>query len=183
MKKNLLLSTLVTAALLAASPVQAATAVKSSIAVINVQQVMNESTAAKSMRDQLENKQKEFQKLISKQEKALQEDDKELSKKRSVLSKEAFEKKLREFQIKATDLQKDVQSKKAILEMASARALGQIQKTTTEIISDLAKEKSFTVALPTSQILYADSSLDISEDVLARLNKKLPTLTVSFEKP
>lgn len=181
MKTHVFFSAIALSAIIAATPA-ASYAANATIAVINVQQVMNESTAAKSMREQLEKKQNEFQETISKKEKVLQKDDKELSKKRSVLSKEAFEKKLRAFQSKATKLQKDVQAKKALLEVSSARALADIQKATTQIISDLSKEKGFKVALPTSQILYADDSLDISDEVLKRLNKKLPKLVVNFSK-
>lgn len=181
MKKYTLFSALVVTAAMLAMPVTSHAA-SSAIAVINVQQVMGESVAAKSMRAQLEKKQNEFQEAISKKEKVLQKDDKELSKQRSVLSKEAFEKKLRTFQGKATQLQKDVQAKKALLEVSSARALSDIQKATTQIISDLAKEKGFKVAIPTSQVLYAEDSLDISDEVLKRLNKKLPKLVVTFEK-
>jgi len=44
----------------------------------------------------------------------------------------------------------------------------------------MAKEKGFTLAIPSSQVLYYDSSLEISDEVLKRLNEKLPSLTVKF---
>jgi Skp family chaperone for outer membrane proteins len=156
---------------------------KQSIAVVNIQQVMKDSTAAKTVREQLESKQKSFQAAITKKEESLQKEDQELGKQKSVLSKSAFEEKARAFRAKATDVQKDVQSKKAMLDSAFEHSLNDIQKVVTDIISDLSKEKGFVIAVPTSQILYADKSLDISNDVLERLNKKLPKLDVKFEAP
>lgn len=173
---------LATAILLACTPAAfAADAAPVSIAVVNIQQIMRDSTAAKSVREQLDTKQKSFQAEITKKEEDLQKADKELGKQRSVLSKEAFEKKALEFRTKATDAQKEVQAKKALLDNAFARSLNEIQKAVTDIITEIAKEKNFTVAIPTSQILYADSKLDISDEVLTRLNKKLPKVNVTFD--
>ncbi len=79
-------------------------------------------------------------------------------------------------------MQKEVQSKKAMLDNGFERALMDIQKVVSEIIVEMAKEKGFSMAIPTSQILYADPKMDISAEVLDKLNKKLPKVTVKFEK-
>ena len=153
---------------------------KTDISVVNIQQVMKDSTAAKSVREQLEAKQKAFQSEITKKEESLQNEDKELAKQQKVLSKEAFAEKAKAFRAKATEVQKEVQSKKALLDAAFERSLGDIQKSVNEVIAELAKEKGFKLAVPTSQILYSDSDMDISAEVLKRLNKKLPKVDVKF---
>lgn len=178
MKKIYLLA----AAVLMASGPAAYAAEGSSFAVVNIQQIMKDSTAAKSVREQLENKQKAFQTEITKKEEQLKKEDQELAKQRSVLAKEAFEEKARAFRTKATDMQKEVQSKKAMLDNGFERALMDIQKVVSEIIVEMAKEKGFTMAIPTSQILYADPKMDISAEVLEKLNKKLPKVDVKFDK-
>lgn len=155
----------------------------SRMAVVNVQAILRDATAAKSVRDQLEAKQKAYQSEIAKKEEALQKEDQELAKQRGTLSKEAFEQKVKTFRDKATATQKEVASKKATLDNAFENSLGQIQKTVTDIIAEMAKEKGFIVALPSSQILYADATLDISSEVLARLNQRLPKIDVKFEAP
>ncbi len=65
---------------------------------------------------------------------------------------------------------------------SSARC-DEIQKAVTGIVADMAKEKGFSIAIPTSQILYADPKLDITDEVLKRLNQKLPKLDVKFDAP
>jgi outer membrane protein len=179
MKPFSLYALVAVAALSLATPAEADD--KAMIAVVNIQQIMKDSSAAKSASDQLEKKQKSFQAELTKKDEALQKEDKELGKQRGVLSKEAFEEKTAAFRKKVTDVQKEVQSKKATLDNAYARALNDIQKAVTEIIADMAKEKGFIIAIPTSQILYTDDKLDISKDVLERLNKKLPKLDIKFE--
>jgi len=175
------LTILTAAAMLGTS--SAALAADNTIATVNIQQIMHDSTAAQNVREQLENKQKTFQTEITKKQDALQKEKQELDKKHSVLSKDAFDEKARAFGNKVTNVQKEIQSKKALLDNAFARSLNEIQKVVTDSIADLAKEKGFVVAIPTSQILYGDPKLDISDEVLKRLNQKLPKLEVKFDAP
>ena len=185
--KKLILGSVITVAILAFSAgsmaADAPAASGNTIAVVNIQQIMRDSTAAQNVREQLESKQKAFQSELSKKEEELQKEDQDLGKKRSVLSKAAFDEKATKFRAKATDVQKEVQSKKAMLDGAFEHALADIQKVISDVITDMSKEKGFAVAIPTSQILYADPKLDISNDVLARLNQKLPKLEVKFDAP
>lgn len=181
--RKLLLTTIAIAGISLAPAAMAADAPATAnmIAVVNIQQIMRDSTAAQNVREQLENKQKSFQAEISKKEDALHKEDQDLSKQRSVLSKNAFDEKARAFSKKATEVQKEVQSKKTLLDNAFERALNDIQKSVTDIIQDMAKEKGFAVAIPTSQILYSDTKLDITTEVLNRLNQKMPKLEVKFD--
>src|ERR1044072_8535991 len=135
------------------------------IAVVNVQQIMNESPAAKSVHDQLDSKSKNFQNEITKKQDQLQKEYQELGKQQNVLSKSAFQEKVGAFRKKVTEAQKEMQSKKALLDNASARAGAEIQKAVNEVISDLAKEKGFVAAIPTSELLYADPKLDVTGEV------------------
>jgi outer membrane protein len=176
-----------TAALAVSAPVLAADA-PPMIAVVNIQQIMKDSTAAKMVHDKVEDKQKSFQTELTKRDEELQKEDKDLAGQRGALSKDAFEEKSRAFRKKVTDVQKDVQTKKITLDNAYGHALAEIQKAVSEIVADLAKEKGFLLAIPMEappswQILYADNKLDISSEVLERLNKKLPKVDVKFEAP
>ncbi len=153
------------------------------IAVVNTQSVMKDSTAFKAIRDQLDAKQKAYQAEISKQEEALQKNKQELDKQSSALAKEALQAKAKEFQAKVTEIQQQVQIKKKTLDSGYELAVAQIQKTLSEVVVELAKEKGFTVAIPSSQLLYAEASMDITPEVTKRLNEKLPNYTVKFESP
>lgn len=150
------------------------------IAVVNVVSIMRDSAAAKSVKEQMDAKKKSYQAEIAKKEEALQKDDQELAKQRGALAKEAFEAKVKAFRDKATSAQKDVEAKKISLDNAYEKAVGQIQKTVEGIIADMAKEKGFVLAVPTSQILYAEPGMDISAEVLTRLNSKLSRVDVQF---
>ena len=150
------------------------------MAVVNIQKIMRESKAAEAVRQQLKSKQQSFQAELDKKEDALQKEDQELAKQRSVLSQEAFEAKYQEFRKKAAAAQQEVRTKRGSLDKGFTKALADIQKKVTDIVAAISKEKGLNVALAASPVLYVDPSLDITQEVLDRLNKELPTLTVNF---
>lgn len=151
------------------------------VAVVNIQKIMRDSLAAKSARDQLKAKQDQFASEIKAKETGLKKEDEELSKQRSVLAPDAFEQKVRTFREKAAGVQRDAQKKQGQLNKAFNAALGEMQNTIVNIIGELAKEKGFKVAMPTNQALYADPSLDITDEVLKRLNSRLTKITINFQ--
>ncbi|MEI6730683.1 MAG: OmpH family outer membrane protein, partial [Pseudomonadota bacterium] len=135
------------------------------VAVVNIQEIMRDASAAKSVKDQIEGKQKTFQTEMSKKEEDLQKEEQSLAKQRTVLSPEAFDKKVKDFKTKANAAQKDVQGKRAELDGAFSSALGEIQKSVLDIVAKIAKDKGYSVVVPSSQTLYFDAKLDITKDV------------------
>lgn len=174
--KRLALLTVVTSALFAFSAEAA-----NNIATVNIQEIMQKSTAAQSIKEQLDAKQKTFQTEMTKKEEQFNTEAKELEKQRSVLAPEALDKKVKAFKAKESAAQKDVQSKRAELENAFSSSLAEVQKSVFDIVAAMAKEKGYIAVIPTNQLLWADSSLDITNDVLSKLNSTLPKVTVSFK--
>ena len=177
MKQTFFYTLLITMAFGLSAPATAET----KIAVVDIQKIMRDSTAAKSVRTQLETKQKAYQAEIKKKEGDMQKQEQQLAKQRNTLSPEAFQKKVEEFRKKATTMQKDVQKKKAALDRGFEKSLNDIQKVVNEIITAQAKEKGFQIAIPSGQLLYAEPSMDITSTVLSQLNAKLPKVSVSFK--
>ncbi len=153
-----------------------------SVAIVDMQRVMADAKAAKSAKDQLESKQKQFQNQVRKTETDLQKQDQELAKQRSLLSADAFKEKLEEFRDEAASAQKDVQTKRIKLRRAFELSIVTIQKKVTQIIADIAKSKGYDAVLPKAQTLYTNDGLDITNEVLSRLDRELPALTVNFGK-
>jgi Skp family chaperone for outer membrane proteins len=50
-----------------------------------------------------------------------------------------------------------------------------------EIIVEISKEKSLDVIIPASQALFYKDELEITEEVLKKLNKKITKVEVKFE--
>lgn len=153
---------------------------ETTIGVVNIQKIMQESKAAADVRTQLQAKQKSFQADLDSKEKSLHDEDQKLAKQRSTTDKEVFAQKVKDFQNKAGEAQREVQTKKVQLDKAFNGALEQIQTSVTDIVKQIASDKKLTVVLTASQVIYADTSLDITDEVLKRLNDKLSTVKVNF---
>lgn len=164
--------------LAAATPAHAAAL--EGVGVVNIPKIMRESKAANSVREQLKNKQKAFQSELDAKEKTLQQEDQELAKQRSNLSQEAFGQKVEAFRQKALGVRQEIQQKRAQLDKGFEGALTKIQDTTLAIVKEVANEKSLKLVVSSSTVLYSDSAMDITPEVLNRLNSKLPNVSVSF---
>lgn len=150
------------------------------VGVVNIQKIMRDSKAANSVRNQLKEKQKSFQADLDTKEKSLLAEDQSLVKESKTSDKAAFEQKVKDFRAKAAGAQREVQTKKMQLDKAFAGALEQIQTTVIDIVKQVAAEKKLSLVLTSSQVLYTDSSLDITADVQQRLDAKLPNVQVNF---
>lgn len=150
------------------------------IATINIQSILRDSAAAKSAKAIIDSKRDQYQGELKKIEDKLRKDDQSLAEKRSILSPEALEQEKQKFVQQVTDAQKDVQEKRERLGEAYNEAVGDIQAAVMKIVEKMAKDRGFKVVIPTNNLVYATSDLDITKDVLAQLDKDLPKVDIKF---
>ena len=148
-------------------------------AVIDYQRILRDAAAARSIREQIEARRKAYQEEISKEEQRLHEADKEFAKQRSVLSAEAFAEKRREFEQDVAEVQRMVQERRRELDRMSAAALNEVKEALIDIVTSIAEERGFNLVLPSSEVLFFSRSLDLTEEVLAKLDARLPQVRLS----
>ncbi len=178
LKKLILVALIATSA--ASFSATGANAAEIKVAVINIQKILSEASAAKDLQAQLEKKRVEYQGQIKAKEEKLKKEEAELVKQKNVLTKEAFEQKQKDFVNEINDVRKDVQDKRVKLDSAYKQALGTINNSMQDIINDLAAEKGFNLAFPASGLIYAPKEFDITDEVLKKLNEKLPKVSLKF---
>lgn len=154
----------------------------SNIAVVDMQKIFEKSAAVTAIKEQIKVKRDAYQTEITKQEEDLRQFEKKISDQRSILAPEALEEKKKEFKDKVMQVQRDVQVKRSKLDKAYADAMEKVQNEVYNIIAKIAEEKKFEIAIPTSQIVYTDKKLDITEEVTTALNKNMPKVTVDLSK-
>ena len=147
--------------------------------MIDYQRILRDAAAARSIRDQIEARRKAYQEEISKEEQRLHEIDKEFAQQRSVLSPEAFAEKRREFEQDVAEVQRKVQERRRELDRLSATALNEVKQALIEIVTSIAEERGFNLVLPSSEVLFFARSLDLTEEVLAKLDARLPQVQLS----
>jgi Skp family chaperone for outer membrane proteins len=152
-------------------------------AVIDYDKVRRESKAGKSIRDQIEARRKAYQSQLDVDGKRLLTQDTELQKQRSVLSAQAFQDKKQALDAEARRVQRDAQMKLQQLGDVSQIALGQLEQAFIQILDGLSSDRGFNVVLPRSAVLVFSPKIDLTDDVMARLDKMLPTIKVPDKAP
>ncbi len=148
------------------------------VAVIDYQRILRDSAAARSIRDQIDARRKAYQAEINKQELRLHDADKEVAKQRSLLTPEAFAQKRRQYEQEVADVQQMVQERRRELDSVSAGALNEVKKALIEVVTGIADERGFNVVLPTSDVLFFARKIDLTDEVLAKLDESLPDVRV-----
>jgi outer membrane protein len=147
-------------------------------AVIDYQRILKDAAAAKSIREQIETRRKAYQDEINKEEQRLREADQSFAKQRSLLTPEALAEKRRDFEKEVVDVQRMVQERRRALDRASAIALNEVKKALVDIVTGIAEERGFNVVLAASEVLFFASEIDITEEVLAKLDGQLPEVAM-----
>jgi outer membrane protein len=154
-----------------------------SVMVVDVQALLQNSKAAKMVRDQIEAKRADYAKEISHQEEVLRQERDALQKQQASLSPEQLNSKGREFQAKVNELDRDVQAKRQALERSNADALQKIQEVMVKIITDIAKDRKANLVFQRSELVLFDQGFDVTDEVLTKLDEQMPTLQVNFVAP
>lgn len=152
------------------------------IAVVDTKKILEESKAMKGVSDQLQSIREKEQKEITTKEEAFKKEEKDLKDKRNTLAQEEFTKKSKDLNARFVEMQKDVQQKSAQLSKASNKAFGVVRENVLGIVSDMAKDKNYDIVLQRSDLMFARDTLDITEEVMKKLNDKLPSVKVELEK-
>src|SRR5580704_6663973 len=153
------------------------------IMVVDVQALLQNSKAAKMVRQQIEAKRAEYAKDISHREEALRQERDALQRQQPTLSADQLAAKGRDFQAKVNELDRDVQAKRQALEQSNAGALQKIQDVMVKIITDIAKDRKANLVFQRSELVLFDQGFDVTDQVLQKLDEQMPTLDVPFVAP
>ena len=152
------------------------------VAVVDVQFILQEAAASKSIQKQLEAQRETYQSEISKQEDRLRAAEQEMNRQRSIVSPDEFAQQRREFEQQVADVQRTVQARKRVLDQAFNESMAKVRDTVLQIVTEVAGEQKATLVLAKQQVVLAEKSLDLTSAVLERVNKKLPSVPVTVPK-
>jgi outer membrane protein len=148
----------------------AAQAAGSSIVVMNLRKVVSSSEAGKVAQKELEHKLKELQDRFKPDEEALSALQDEIEKKSSAWSEEKKQEKGLEFRKKQRDLRVKQDDAQMELKKLEEQHLTPIRKALEKVIDKLAKEKGYNIILPSEVVMFADDTVDITDEVTKAFN-------------
>lgn len=154
-----------------------------SIVLVNYWQVIRESKAGGSLRQQIDAQREKFQSEIQAGQATLEKARTELAQQQGVLAPNAFAKKRQEYQNQAEQLQQKVQSRKRALDQMRQQGTGQIEKVLREILAGIVKERGYDLVLhhdpKAGAVIMFNKALDITPEVIQKLDAQLPGIKVN----
>lgn len=160
---------------------ETATAFPSSVVgIVDVQRVLQESLAAKSVQGQIETQRAKFQNKIAGEETGLREAEKKLAKLRETAQTEAYaeeEQKLRE---RFLIVERHVQARRKALDQAFTDAMTKVRESIVSVVKDAAKERNVTLVIVKQQVIWNDRSIDMTDVVLKKLDESMPNIPVKI---
>jgi Skp family chaperone for outer membrane proteins len=148
------------------------------ILLVDSQEILRDSLAAKDIRRQIDSYRTRFQGEINTQEEGLRKDEAELKRQRAVLSADAFEDKRRGFEEKVTGVQRGIQERNQRLERALNQATDSLRRSLAPIFADIMKARGANLLLDQNQVLVGAVEMDVTKEAIRRLDQKLPSVKV-----
>ena len=152
-----------------------------SIAIVDLNLILSESKAAKHATKQFEEIQKSTEDEIIASDKKMLDERNKLIEQQSVIAPEAFELKAKDYEKKLQEYQTDKQNKLRKLEGVLQKARNEILENVKPILENLSKEIGVTVILEKNSVLLSANNMDITDNVIKKLNKALPKIKVSLD--
>ena len=144
------------------------------IGVMNIQKVLLESSAGRKAKEVFEKRMNELQNKFKAEQDTLVALQKEIEKKSSAWSKEKKGEKIRELQLGQREMQIKSEDAKMELKQLQDKELEPILKMLQTVVSSYGEKNGFSVILDSKvAVLYADSSIEVSEDVKKELDKRM----------
>ena len=148
------------------------------ILIVNTEELFAQSKVGQSIRKQMQTQAQALQDENEKKSKSMEAEAKKLGDQRALLSKEEFQKKVQALQNKDREFQQSMQEKSQALQIGARQARAKVQAVLRPIFVDIMKERGGTVLLDQSVVLAGGVDLDITQEVLKRLNEKLTDVKV-----
>lgn len=148
------------------------------IGVVDLESVLKNSDAMKDAQSKISKKQAGFQKEIDKKQEVLEKESKQVNAKKNILSEDAFAKEQEAFSKKVDELKELVNTRQDALKKSSLDAIATINGKVKDAVDEARKEKNLDIVIASSSAIYYKDELDISADVIKKLNKKISKVEI-----
>ena len=145
-------------------------------AVVDVEKILNDSKAGKSIEKQLTDRREAFQKEFSSRENTLVAAEKSLVEEKKTLSAEEFSKKRASFEKQFLETRNLFQKRRNSLDKGLGNALAQLRKNIIQVTAEIADEEGYQVVLTRDSVVIVAKEMEITQKVLSRLNKKVQNI-------
>ena len=175
--------TTVEEALTVVSP-DAATGDQLRVAVIRMDAIQTQAVALKDLTAQRMKYEDELRKELESRQSELEEEKAEIEKSQDVLSRDALQRRIVDYQNRVSELQRDLTERAQSVEISFQKALNDVQtKHLDPVIEGIIAKKNLSLVIDGrfARIGANAENLDITDEVISALDKKVSS--VKMEKP
>ena len=144
-----------------------------SIVYIDLNKIMNNSIAGKSITSQLENNHKKNISKFKKIEEELKKKEAEIISQKNVITKEEFEKKIIDLRDKANKFRKERSNNINNLNNQRLEATAKMITLLRPILSEFSDKNSISLIIDKKNIIIGKTLLDITDDILKIIDEKI----------
>ncbi len=153
----------------------------SQIGLVDLDGVLRRSRGTAKVRQLLDEQRLTFQEEFTKREAELQATEKALQADRVLLSEEAFNERLRAFEDEVAEVQRQIQYRRQALDRAFQEAQRNLRGLALDIVKQIASEHKLDLVLSQDSALIFLPTLNVSEEVLARLDERTKNARIEIK--
>jgi len=141
--------------------------------------ILNQSEAGKKAQVALKNELNTGIKKLGDKEKIILEEKKKIIQQKKIISAEEYKKKVANLRIKVSSLRTERNKLLDSVAKKRANARSKLLENLNPIIKEYMQEKKIRMVLDKKSLLLADENLDITNDIIKILNKKIKTIKLN----
>jgi len=148
------------------------------IGIVDVDEIQLEALAAKALRTQIDKYRQDFQQQSASEEQVLRTTQQAIEQQRKTLSPDALAEKARTFDASVADYQRRDLARRRALEKSFSQAMGKLQQAMFEATRKVATAHGANIILPRGQVVLFDDKMNMTKEIIALMDKALPTVDV-----
>ena len=149
------------------------------IVYLNVDKIMQQSIAGKSIKKQLENVYNNNLKKFKKNDEILKNKEKKIIAQQNILSKEDFQKELTGLRTEIINFQKEQVKARDEMNKLRIGATNELIKKLSPILEDYAKKNSISLILQKKNVVMGKKEIEITDDILSIANEKIKSIKIN----
>ncbi len=149
------------------------------IVYLNVDKIMQQSKAGKSIKKQLENLYEENLEKFKKNDEILKNKEKKIIAQKNILSKEDFQKELTNLRSEIINFQKEQVKAREDINKLRIGATNKLILKLSPILQEYAKKNSISLILQKKNIVMGKKEIEITDEILAITDKEINNIKIN----
>jgi len=153
------------------------------ILMVDLRRVLAGSKVGRDIQQQMEGQKQKATNELNGEGAALEREKAQLQQQAAILAPDVRARRIKDFDARAQGFQKKVQQRSMLIQGGFIKAQQQIEAALGPILQGIMRERGATILLDRTAVLLAPNAIDVTGDVIQRLDMKMPTVKMELVAP